>query len=273
MVTNRKEAVMKDLIRRALIAAACCVAIGGLAACGNSSLAGKTLYSVSAWDGSDSGDSGEVTTITFDDTDGYHYTPAKSGREDTGTWKDEDGNIVLTSATFGGVTTLVHGDDGSYGISGENSSISTRYFFSQDDAQAYADEFIASAPERVVQALESSDFTESNSQWTSATTKETISFANGEAVFTKGAYSTTNEMGGTYLFKQGPSEDDWTGNDHSGSYEVTVEKMTCDGFSNNIAAYTGTLTVGDDATEYKLTIDDEGNMELALEQLTFSTNK
>lgn len=273
MVTNRKEAAMRDLIRRALVTAACCAAIGGLAACGNSSLAGKTLYSVSAWDSSNSGDSGEVTTITFDDADGYHYAPAKSGREDTGTWKDEDGNIVLTSDTFGGVTTLDRKDDGSYGISGENSSISTRYFFSQDDAQAYADEFTASAPKRVVQTLESSDFTESKSQWTSATTKETISFDNGEVVFTKGMYSTTNEMGGTYLFKQGPSKDSWTGNDHSGSYEVTVEKMKCDGFSNNIAAYTGTLTVGDDATEYKLTIDDEGNVELVLEQLTFSTNK
>lgn len=262
---------MRSVTRRAFVAAVLsCITAGSLAGCAESGLVGKTLYSVSAWGGA-VGDSGEVTTITFDDESWYHYAPANANYEDTGKWKDEDGDIVLTSSTGNGVTTLIRADDGSYGISGENDALGIRYFLSKDDAQAYTHKFIEDAPERVAQILESSDFTETGSLWSSATEKEGVSFDGGEAVFTKGEYSETDDMGNRYLFKQGPSEDKWTASDHSGSYEVTVDKMVCDGLSNDIATYTGTLSIGGDATDYKLTIDGEGKVQLVLESLTFST--
>lgn len=260
---------MRSVTRRAFVAAVLsCITAGSLAGCAESGLAGKTLYSVSAWDGV-GGNAGEVDTITFDDGDWYHYAPANASYEDTGKWKDEDGDIVLTSSTWSGVTTLVREDDGSYSISGDNDALGIRFFLSEDDARTYTKKFVGAAPERVAQTLESSDFTETSSPWVSATTKEAVSFHDGEAVFTKGVYSRDNELG-TYLFKQGPSEDEWTASDHSGGYEVTVDKMLRDGISNDIAAYTGTLTVGGDAIDYKLTIDGEGKVQLVLERLTFS---
>lgn len=262
---------MRSVTRRAFVAAVLsCITAGSLAGCAESGLVGKTLYSVSAWGGA-VGDSGEVTTITFDDENWYHYAPANANYEDTGKWKDEDGDIVLTSSTGNGVTTLIRADDGSYGISGENDALGIRYFLSKDDAQAYTHKFIEDAPERVAQILESSDFTETGSNWASVTTPETISFLDGEAAFTKGAYSTTDEMGGAYLFHQGPSDGQWTASDHSGGYDVTVDKMVCDGPSDDIATYTGKLTVSGDTTDYRLTINGDGKVTLTIENLTFST--
>lgn len=111
---------MRSMTRRTFIAAAlCCIAAGSLTGCKKSDIAGKTLYSVSAWSCSYE-DPGDVTRIVFDEGNEYHYTDGKD--EDTGTWMDGDEGIVLTSATSGGVTTL-NRDDGSYAVAGETPSL------------------------------------------------------------------------------------------------------------------------------------------------------
>lgn len=244
---------MRKTARRMVTAALFCLMAAGLAGCGADSVAGKTLYSVSAWSGARE-TPGDVVRIVFDEGDGYHYTDAS--REDTGTWKDEDGDVVLTSSTFGCVTTLDRRDDGSYGVAGEDDAFGTRYFPSEDDAQAYTDEFVSGAPGRVAKALESASFSGGTGMWESQTRPEEIRFSDGEATYTKGEYSKTNGAGDTYLFQQGP--DGWLASDHSGRYEVTVDKMMRGGISGDVPTYWGTLTVGGETTDYKLTMADMG---------------
>lgn len=254
----------------------CCAVAGGLTGCGNESLAGKTLYSVSAWDGSPT-DAGEVTTITFDDSDGYHYAPADSRYEETGTWKDEDGDIVLTSSTYGDVRTLRKMDDGGYLDTSLNEEFGERYYTSEDDAQAYTDGFIEDAPQRVAKLLESSDFTETGSNWAYVATPETISFADGKVTFTKGVYKTTNNNGESFGNKTGPDDDEWAASDHTGDYEVTVDKMVRDtsNGSSYRPRYEGTITIDGQALTYRLLLNSNGTFLFTLDdgKLTFTASE
>lgn len=255
---------MRKMTRRMVTAALCCLMAAGLAGCGANSVAGKTLYSVSAWSGAREAP-GDVVRIVFDEGDGYHYTDAS--REDTGTWKDEDGDIVLTSSALGGVTTLDRRDDGSYGVAGEDDAFGTRYFLSEDDAQAYTDEFVSGAPGRVAKLLESAAFSGGDGGWKSQTRPEEIRFSDGEVTYTKGEYTQDG-----YFFHQGPDDGDWLASDHSGRYEVTVDKMMRDGISGDVPMYWGTLTVGGETTDYKLTMDDSG-VQLVIGQVKFSASE
>lgn len=247
----------------ALAAALALAPMAALSGCQSDGVRGQTLYSVSAWGGNS--EEGEVSTITFaEEGDSWHYV---SGNDEmTGTWTDEDGDIVLTSALWG-VETLERLDDGSgYEVLGDEKGLGTRFYPSEDAAKAYCDEYVAGAAGRVQETLESSTFVAVSSE-PARTTDETITFAGGSASFTKGEY----EQEG-YLFLQGPSEGDWTASGHSGEYTVTVEEMKLDGWTARNPQYVGTLTIDGDSVEYELTISDDGGATLSIEGLSFTSD-
>lgn len=238
--------------------------LGALSGCQSSNIHGQTLYSVSSWDGGGY-NSGEVSTITFGrNDDSFHYVSEKG--EITGTWSDEEGDIVLTS-TLGSVETLERLDDGSgYEVLGGEEAFGTRFYPSEEEAEAYSDGYISDAAQRVRGILESAKFT-TISDGNRRTKDETISFLDGTAAFTKGEY----EQEG-YLFLAGPSEGDWTASDHSGEYDVTVDDMTRSSVPAS-AQYTGTLTLDGKSVDYKLRVRENGQLELDIEGLTFTSEK
>ena len=74
--------------------------LSGLSGCGMTGVKGMTLYYVSVCDNVALGKMtnnklGSETTITFDDGDGWHYS---GSFESSGTWRQEDENIVLSSS-------------------------------------------------------------------------------------------------------------------------------------------------------------------------------
>lgn len=253
----------KNMVALGLVAALALTPMVALSGCAASDdVHGQTLYSVSAWDGT-SYDVGDTATITFaEDSDSWHYVPTDDGYETTGTWVDEDGDIVLTSNLLG-TTTLERSDDGSYYTAlGDEELFGTRYYRSEEAAREYHDEYVAAAPDRVREVLESNDL--STSGTVSTLTPETVSFADGSATFTRGEY----EQEG-YLFVQGPAEGSWTASDHSGDYSVTVDAMRRTNMGND-AEYSGTLTIGGDAVDYSLTLTESGRVTLIIEGLTFT---
>lgn len=77
--------------------------LSGLSGCGPTGVKGKTLYYISVCDNVALGKMtnnklGSETTITFDDGDGWHYA---GSFESSGTWRQEDENIVLSSSELG----------------------------------------------------------------------------------------------------------------------------------------------------------------------------
>lgn len=236
--------------------------LGVLTGC-QSDVHGKTLYSVSSWDGG--GYSvGDVSTITFGaDDDSFHYVSEKS--EITGTWSDEEGDIVLTS-TLWGVETLERLDDGSgYEVLGGEEAFGTRFYPTEEAAEAYSNEYVSDAPQRVRGVLESTEFVPVSDN--RRTKDETISFMDGTAAFTRGEY----EQEG-YLFLAGPSDGDWTASDHSGEYDLTVDDMTRSSVPAS-AQYVGTLTLDGESVDYRLWVRESGQIELDIEGLTFKGGK
>ena len=263
---------MKKGITRSIataLALAFAVALGG---CAGDELQGKTLYSVSAWNGNIT-DSGDVTTIAFDEGDGYRYTPGDARYAETGTWVNEGSNIVLTSS-LGRVTVLEPTSNGSYQVSED--SFGTRYFLSEQDAKKYCDEQTEEAAGDVLSILEATTFKDSYGSGTvgndaaSRTVPESIHFEDGEATFTKGEYSQEG-----FIFRQGPSEVEWIASDHSGAVEVTVDEMIRNGSGGDSdwPSYTGLLTIDGDSVEYELELKPNGDVELSIEELTFTTAK
>lgn len=248
-----------------LVAALALMSVLVLAGCQSGDVHGKTLYSVSAWSGT-SYHLGNTATITFGESDdSWHYVPTDGGYETTGTWTEENGNLVLTSSVLG-TTTLVRSDDGSYySVQGSEELFGSRYYLSEEQAQAYCEDYKSDAAERVQEVLESTMLAVSSSS-SSRVSDETISFANGSASFTKGEY----EQDG-YLFIQGPAEGSWTAGDHSGNCAITVETMRRTNMGSD-AEYTGTLTVGGDDVDYTLTLNDSGRVTLKIESLTFTNS-
>lgn len=259
---------MRSMTRRTFIAAAlCCIAAGSLTGCKKSDIAGKTLYSVSAWSCSYE-DPGDVTRIVFDEGNEYHYTGGKD--EDTGTWMDGDEGIVLTSATSGGVTTLNRKDDGSYAVAGENAVFGTRFFLDEDDAKTYSSQFVTDAPKQVSKILESSTFSGGDGGWKSQTKPEEIDFTDGKLNYQKGEYTQDG-----YFFHQGPDDDDWLSSDHSGKYKVTVTKMVRNGYGgkSDWPSFRGTLAVGDTSTDFVLDIKSDESVVLTIGQVKFTATK
>lgn len=254
----------KRMTTLGLVAVLALAAVLVLAGCQSDDIHGKTLYSVSIWDGT-SYHLGNTATITFGETDeSWHYVPTGDGYEATGTWTKEDGNLVLTSSILG-TTTLARSDDGSYySVQGTEELFGSRYYLSEEQAQSYSNEYAASVTGRVREILESTAFTVNSSN--SQTVEETIAFADGSANFTKGEYAQEG-----YLFLQGPAEGSWTASDHTGDYSVTVDTMRRTNMGSD-AEYTGTLTIGSDAVEYKLALTDSGRVSLSIERLTFTNS-
>lgn len=254
----------KRMTALGLVAALALMSVLVLAGCQSGDIHGKTLYSVSAWSGT-SYHLGNTATITFGESDdSWHYVPTDGGYETTGTWTEENGNLVLTSSILG-TTTLVQSEDGSYySIQGSEELFGSRYYFSEEQAQAYSEDYKTDAAERVQGILESTALAVSSSS--SRVADETISFADGSASFTKGEY----EQEG-YLFIQGPAEGSWTASDHSGNCSITVETMRRTNMGSD-AEYTGTLTVGGDEVDYILTLNDSGRVTLKIESLTFTNS-
>lgn len=238
--------------------------MAALSGCQSNSIHGQMLYSVSSWDGGGY-NAGEVSTITFGrDDDSFHYVSEKG--EITGTWSDENGDIVLTS-TLGSVETLERLDDGSgYEVLGDEEVFGTRFYSSEEDAKAYSDGYISGASQRVCGVLESTEFNVF-SDTNRRIKDEAISFVDGTAAFTKGEY----EQEG-YLFLAGPSSDDWTASDHSGEYDVTVDDMTRSSVPAS-AQYKGTLTIDGQSVDYRLRVRENGQVELDIEGLTFTSEK
>lgn len=110
---------------------------------------------------------------------------------------------MLTS-TLWGVETLERLDDGSgYEVLGVEEAFGTRFYPTEEAAEAYSNEYVSDAPQRVRGVLESTEFVPVSDN--RRTKDETISFMDGTAAFTRGEY----EQEG-YLFLAGPSDGDWT---------------------------------------------------------------
>lgn len=212
------------------------VAILVLAGCQDSGVKGKTFYNFAA-------DDGDETVLVFDDSDGWHMS--NGSKEAVGTWQEEDGNIVLIySGTAAG--TLTKTEDGKGWVFVDDAEYDAGYYEDEDAARQATDDLVATFPDRVKDLLESATWTDSKNE-KSKVTSEIISFDSGEASYTAGVYDQ-----GTYIFKQGPSDGDWTASDHSGAYEVTVDKFSkgSSGFSS--LNYQGTLTIDGQEVTYKL---------------------
>ena len=248
-----------EISRRAFLAAGPLAVIGslGLAGCGKSSISGKTLYYYSVCGSVALGKvcankPGSASTIKFDDGT-WHYV---GSTELSGDWKAEGDDVVLSSSQLGTVT-LVRQDDGSYVPSGSE-GYGERYFVDESAAQSYYDEYTATTPDRVRDTLESATWSVKNPPSTQ-TVAETLSFDDGSLAFTKGEY----QRKGSYT--DAPRESSWLASDHSGEYElgVTSQWVSSDGSSPRPLIYEGTMTVGGEATDFKLS-DRRGSLTLTL---------
>lgn len=223
----------------------------------------KTLYSVSSWDGG--GYSvGDVSTITFGaGDDSFHYVSEKG--EITGTWSDEEGDIVLTSSLWASRRLSGWTTARATRCWATRRRSGTRFYPTEEAAEAYSNEYVSDAPQRVRGVLESTEFVPVSDN--RRTKDETISFMDGTAVFTRGEY----EQEG-YLFLAGPSDGDWTASDHSGEYDLTVDDMTRSSVPAS-AQYVGTLTLDGESVDYRLWVRESGQIELDIEGLTFKGGK
>lgn len=130
--------------------------LSGLSGCGPTGVKGKTLYYISVCDNVALGKMtnnklGSETTITFDDGDGWHYA---GSFESSGTWRQEDENIVLSSSELGTLT-LKKADDADAYIPSGDEEYGERYFLSEDDAKKYYEDYTGKAVARVKELLES----------------------------------------------------------------------------------------------------------------------
>lgn len=164
--------------------------------------------------------------------------------------------MVLSSSQLGTVT-LVRQDDGSYVPSGSE-GYGERYFEDESAAKSYYDEYTAATPDRVRDTLESATWSVKNPPSTQ-TVAETLSFDDGSLAFTKGEY----QRKGSYT--DAPRESSWLASDHSGEYDLDVSSqwVSSDGSSPRPLIYEGTMTVGGEATDFKLS-DRRGSLTLTL---------
>lgn len=233
-----------NLSRRQLIAGAGLAALGlmVLTGCGDDGVKGKTLYSVSTWSNRNGIEAGDAFTISFG-SDGNSWHSVNPKYEDSGTWESDGGGIVLTPSE-GSVKTLVpEGDGGAYSLKGEE-TFGTVYFPSEEEAKSHAEEFAEAMPDTVGGILESTDWDALSD--VGRTAKETISFGDGEADFSKASFDPAATM------VERPDEGDWASSNHSGAYSVEVESLERDGFDADTATYSGTLSVGGVATAFEL---------------------
>jgi len=218
---------------------------GGTDAKESTDLRGKRLYFKSTYRYASNGlKDGDLCTFTFDDDDdSWHYAgPNEYG----GTWTMEGENVILALAT-GPAMTLERLEDGDgYSLLGYE-DVGVRYYLSEDDAQAWHDEFVGEAPERVAGYLESVT-------WgiplggSTATTKPTIAFSDGSITFPKGVWVHTYGA---------PSADSWTSADHSGEYAVSIDTILVpSGYADTTAPlYQGTITVSGESTDFDLWVE------------------
>lgn len=256
-----------NLSRRQLIAGAGSLAalgLMGLTGCGDNGVKGKTLYSVSFYEGGKLGvEQGEASTIAFDDADGWHFTGTT---QMSGTWMQDGDDIVLTSSK-GSTMTLVKLDEGDgYEMTGID-DLGERYYLDEQAAQSYCDERINGLPDEVRGLLEGRGW-EAN-EYGGQTVKETLSFGDGEIAYTSGEYPTEGIYAGA-----APDENSWEASDHSGACEVTVEDLEATTSANPSLKYSGTLTVEGQLVEYELGNSAfKGRMQLVLGDLVFYADK
>lgn len=248
-----------EISRRAFLAAGPLAVMGslGLVGCGKGGISGKTLYYYSVCGSVALGKAcankpGSVSTIKFEEST-WHYV---GSQELSGDWKAEGGNVVLSSLQLGTVT-LVRQDDGSYVPSGSE-DYGERYFEDESTAKAYYDEYTAAAPDRVKAMLEGTGWSVENLPSTQ-TVAETLSFDDGSLTFTKGEYQREG------FSTDAPRESSWLASDHSGEYEldVTSQWVSSDGSSPRPLIYEGTIAVGGETTDFKLS-DRKGALKLTL---------
>lgn len=248
-----------EISRRAFLAAGPLAVMGslGLVGCGKGGISGKTLYYYSVCGSVALGKvcankPGSVSTIKFEEST-WHYV---GSQELSGDWKAEGGNVVLSSLQLGTVT-LVRQDDGSYVPSGSE-DYGERYFEDESTAKAYYDEYTAAAPDRVKAMLEGTGWSVENLPSTQ-TVAETLSFDDGSLTFTKGEYQREG------FSTDAPRESSWLASDHSGEYEldVTSQWVSSDGSSPRPLIYEGTIAVGGETTDFKLS-DRKGALKLTL---------
>lgn len=234
--------------RQVLIAAGALAATGalGLAGCDGGGIEGKTLYFFSTYTGGGLGiEDGDESTFTFNEGDTWHFA---GYREMSGTWVEEGEDIVLTVSGGGGTTytlLMLDGEDG-YALSGAE-DLGERYYLREDDAWDWHDEFVSGMPERVAGLLESGEWSIPTAGLSSIE-QPTLSFSGGEAAYTKGGYAESGR-------DVGPGEGTWEASDHSGAYEVEIEKLSAS--TNGKPTYRGVLSVGGEAVDFELALSDD----------------
>lgn len=223
--------------------------LGGLSGCGKTGVKGKTLYYISVCNNVALGKMtknaiGSETTIVFDNDDGWHYA---GSFESSGTWTQEDDNIVLNSSELGTLTLKKVDDEDAYIPSGDE-EYGERYFLSEDDAKKYYEDYTGKAVARVKELLESQEWERSNRPESMASPEE-INFDSGKIAFKKASY---NQKG--YLFIQGPSDDEWAASDHLGKYSLTVKDQRAKDTDSTPRplVYKGELTVDGATVAYTL---------------------
>lgn len=251
------------MTRRQLVGGAAAVALlglTGLTGCGGGGggLSGKTLYAfpTTFGEGQTGVDEGGESTITFDDGETWHYAGSLWDYVDemSGTWAEEGEDVVLTPSEAYGAITLrrLDGEDG-YSVASKE-DLGVRFYQSEDDARAYAEQSIEGAADRVREILESSEWG-SGYRGITPTRAPEVEFADGGITYKRG------EFPGTMVLR-GPDEGDWEAGDHSGACDISVASLSDVGSGVSVPQYKGTISVGGEQVDFVLTLKDQAQLDI-----------
>lgn len=237
----------------ALILVVLLIGVACLVGCAAGGVSGKTLYFVSP----DYKYDGDIRTIVFDDTDGWHYV--NGSKELSGTWSEEGDNIVLKYSNGLGTLTLEKVDgQNAYQPLGKDYR-SERYFLSEQDAQAWHDEYIATAPERVTAILESAAWDTSELFWLSdgaasdrVAVSPNIAFEGGNVTYA----NVVIDENTLWSSHRTLSEGSWVASNHVGPYTIAIDEVyESDSFTYSYnSAYVGTIDTDDGTVDFRLEV-------------------
>lgn len=144
------------------------------------------------------------------------------------------------------------GEDG-YSVAGKE-DLGVRFYRSEDDARAYAEQSIEGTADRVREILESSEWG-SGYRGITPTRAPEVEFADGGIAYRRG------EFPGTMVLR-GPADGDWEAGDHSGACDISVASLSDVGSGVSVPQYKGIISVGGERVDFVLTLKDQAQLDI-----------